>query len=370
MMLEKYLQSLKITLNEQKTTLKKHLGLDLIFEEKKWCDRYALTSLIDCLPIAGVDQVHSIALRANPLLNSYEVVVTHFVHGESMVICSTLSNFVPIWIVTKLVNVDSTYWESWTSKEEEEWKALINLHHSLGAKDNLTALRDFTETEQFKSSFCNNLNGELWIKTLPEAFSKAAPYSARGEFQKVINTIGSTGWQVDLEISSYPEWYQPLSIITGLMGFPSDETQRKALLENAIKVPANHDSQWSYLNGVLEYAGSAGRKHGAPLLIAKAYLEQVSDAEDNIWKEAIKKMIEIGEKYDGSQHFELMDSLQKQGDYISAWNAALSFCFWRYQQKKKVDGEIQLLLWKFSKDFLSDNVWPILKRNMSYLNVK
>ncbi len=358
------MQRLKIALSEQASKLKKHLGLDLIAQEKQWSSRFATTGLIDCLPLVVVDQVHCIALRGDPESEDVVVVVTNFVHGESMMICEDLSNFAPTWIVTNLVNAPSAKWENWVGKKEEEWKELTGLHQALGGEDSLEAVRGFLELDKFKKSLCNDLEGMLWTDALPAAFTAAAPDSDRGLFQKVIKKIAATGWSEEYHDLSSSKWKQPLQLVAGLMGFPEGKPDRTELLKDAVKIPTGHDSQWSDLNGVNEYSGLASKKHGAPLLIANAYKEKLSKADGNSWESATNHMVEAGEQYSGNTHFELMDTLRKKGDYAGSWNAGLIFCYWQYQKFQQVDAEIQLLLSKMAEDFFPDNLWPIVRRNL------
>lgn len=361
---KEYLDDLVKKLTGNADIVKKHLGLDVICENKKWNYRYALVGLIDCMPIAAIDHVYTLALRGHPESKKYSLVITHLVHGESMIICENISSLVPIWVVTKLVSNLFSVWESWLMKSSSEWRELESLHRHLGGKDNLEGLKSFLQKETFKTALCRDLEGEIYRHVLPNAFLEAAPYSKRGLFQKITADIGKTGWSEDFYKLKKSNWNRPLNLLAGVMGFPEIKPTREEILLKAIKIPTSHDSQWTDLNGVNEYAGLASKKYGAPFLIAKSYFQQFGKSNQTPWNSATLHLYAQAEKYNGKKHFELCDRLQKNQRYQEAWDAALIFAYWRYHTQQKIEAEVQLLFYKMAKEFFYDNLYPIVKRNL------
>lgn len=363
--MEKYIQNITSLLLKRSEVLKRHLDLTIIVEDEKWNKRFVSSGMLDCLPIAQMDKLHAIALRADPKTTNPAVVVTHFIHGESMLVCPNISSFVPIWIVTKLIIVPSSYWELWEAKNDDDWNSIIELHKSLGGTDELNDLKSFIKNKRFKQAFCNDLDGELWRNVLPEAYSNAVPYSSRGKFQHMIKEVRKNGWVGGINTEDFYEWEQPLLIVLGVIGNPPSDQLLLEILERACYVPNNHDANWSFLDGVLEYSGCAAKDFGAPILISKALIQRVPNDWKNKLDPAIRNLAEKEEKYDGKEHLDLLENLYKSENFTEAWNTGLSFCFWRYQKHKDIGSEAKYLMGKLALDFFPETLWPIVSRNLN-----
>lgn len=334
--------------------------------------RFVTTGLIDCLPIATIDQTRLVVFRAGVDSDNAlpGVAVADFVAGESMLIASEIINFIPIWVVTRLVNTSATEWDVWKCLDEAEWQSLVALYRQLGGHDDLQPLQDLLNDVELKAALCRDMDGELWSTRLPDAFEIAAPSDGRGRFQKTLAKVFEQGWLHDLDFSTFARWRPPLETALGVFGDPPDQADLLNLLLAASRRPSSHDASWSRLVGVGEFSGTAARETGAPILTARALAQNAPAGWRGPLSAAVQSLATAGSAYNGRAHLELIASLKTEEDHIGAWQAALTAGFWIYHRYGKVPAEVQLLYGRLSREVSSESVWQVVARNLSTMGVE
>jgi hypothetical protein len=328
--------------------------------------RLATTGLLDCLPLAAVDAASQIVFRTmiDPGLAEPGIALADIVSGESMLIASGAATFVPIWIVTRLVHAKAAEWDAWAHLSAEQQRSLAGLHAHLGGEGSLDSVQRLLADQEIRAALCQDLDGELWSKHLPDAFEIAAPSDPRGQFQGKLREVLYGRWADGLDADPFGSWGPPLEKALGVLGRPSDPEQLYRLLVRAIRRPTAHDSGWCDGNGVGDMFGTAADERGAPILTARRLVANALFNPEEPQSAPIRALAEQGDSYDGRAHLDCVTVLMRDGDVGGAWQSALSACFWTYRRIGKVPAEMQLMMGRLAQDVSADRLWPVVSRNL------
>ena len=346
------------------------LGLSSALENKHK-RRLAITGLLDCLPLALIDDAQQIVIRADvdPEVAEPRIAIAHIVAGESMLISSNASTFIPIWITMHLVNVTEAEWNAWMHLPSDSWHTLVEFHATLGGKDELETIHTLLSNKEIRASLCQDLSGRLWSESLADAFEIAAPTDDRGRFQRTLRSIFKEDWISDLDIGSFRSWRLPLDKSLGVFGNPPNPNLLFDLLINANRRPCSHDSGWSLLNGVGDMFGSAAEESGASILAARALVERAPADWKHSLAKAIRALANKGSEYDGRTHLNSLNQLVNERNGVDAWQAALTSCFWTYKRLGKVPAEMMMMMRRLAQDLSPDYLWPIVAHNLEVMGV-
>jgi hypothetical protein len=333
--------------------------------------RLLTTGIIDCYPIFKVNEHQVIAFRADvePESDTPGIAIVDIFNGESMIICSGMESFIPIWIITLLTNVNSRQWIYWQNIKDTEWESLTEFHRKLGGIDEIKYLKEILKNGDLHFVLSSNWRGDLDETRLPEVLAMVAPSDLRGVFQKTLQKIKQSSWVPDLDTSSFSTWQPPLDTSLAILSNPQQKNILKKVLLAALRRPNSHDAFWAEADGVSDFSGCAGKKYGPPILTAKTFVENISEEWENPYFVSTKALSQDGPSYNGNDHLALVKKLKSVDDICGAWQAALSAAFWIYKRYGIVHSDIQLLLGKLSLDVPSEVLQYFVKCNLISMGI-
>jgi hypothetical protein len=282
-------------------------------------------------PLGRAGGSHLVGLRLTPgrTLASSAVVVAK--GAQAMTIASSPAYLVPIRLHDRLRRGGAS-WDEIAGLSKAEWKALVELHHTLGGTDDLTELRKLTTDKAVKAAYEKG------------AQDYRAMATARAESQQRLDRAPETQVYARYVLAAALDRVAPTPT-------PEAGCWNEALASLALYMSQNDPdgkphrddelwAAWRVMHGLpgLDTARS-GTGINVDVSVPAAVALDVSAAKvvtkrkDAAWAAdprlpAIEKLA-TSKKYDGAAHLDAAAALEQAKDHAGAFEARIAATYWK-----------------------------------------
>lgn len=258
---------------------------------------------------------------------------------QAITIASSPASLVPIRVHDNMMG-GGARWDQIAKLTRAQWKALVELHHTFGGKDELDELRKLTTDKAVKKAYeKGSADYAGMMRTRAESLTRLDPaketrayasYLVKAAVERVAPTPA-------------PEagcWNPALAAIALYLSQndPDDEPHRDEELWAAWRVVHHLPGLDTGRSGTGIVATDSAET-GAALNVSAAKV--VTKRKDKAWASdpvlAAAAKLAAARKYDGAAHLEAAAALEKAGDAEGAFTQIAAATYWRVQARGAAD---------------------------------
>jgi hypothetical protein len=292
-------------------------------------------------PLGRAGGSHLVGLRLTPGTALAKSSVVGVSGPQAVTIASSPAYLVPIRVHDNMMG-GGARWDEIAALSKAEWKALVDLHHTLGGSDDLDELRKLTTDKAVKKAYeKGSADYAGMVRARADSLTRLdtasetriyASYLVRAAVERVAPTPAPDAGCWNAALATLALYIN--------QNDPDDEPRREEQLWAAWRVLHNLPGLDSGRSGTGIIASDLT---SVAVALHTSAAKVVTKRKDKAWASdpvlAAAGKLATTKNYDGASHLEAAAALDKAGDAAGAFTQMAAATYWRVQAKGEADPE-------------------------------